>query len=704
MYLRLEILNTKFTRIFEYEIIAVIGIFGIIYFPYLWGPFSYVQVEDADVPMAFYEYFLFHHPGGEFMHRFGGGNDVGAVAIGSEYASVYSLLRSIFPIWLAVLGEKLVTFCASFGGVYLICRRVIGGSPAAAVIAAGLLILAFPPASLFARVSYAAALAAYACSRKWSTWPMYIIVFLALALGAMENPAHNIFRIIAASVFVPLMLGQFNLRRSTIFCGVLGILSLLNWYEAVYSWNVIASNSNRIIAEDIFSWAAILQKTQITMQVSFGNYLGLLSAGAMILLAYLRDVNAIRLIAAYLSFLVFSIFGGYVFAVAGVSFVEKVWEFVVSVAPVLNVVPVAVLLKRLEYPFLQTPGPLIRLGRIQYLLGFTGLSVLFLANSIPIYHNWVHSWNQSYFNGISNLANPDWKAEQPYRVINFQLRMKMVNILSSFYGLDTFDSMLNLKTKSHELYWAQLDRRIRDKKPKQFAHSTRVWHDINFYNSDDRSFDIAGMLSLPLLRVANVRYLISEEPLAGPELVQVSGPGEKPPKYHYIVGNLKDRLDRFRWRLGRFFDFGQIYVYDIGNALPRVFSPLNVIMAPPGIAADAFIRFVEKNASATSVVVRAEDADNLVGASTRPVNITSYNEVKNGIEVTYDSSNRGVVVVNFENLPFWKAYIDGQPAPIVSVNFIHMAVVVPPGTSRLSFRYERGTANDAIKRFLKNRI
>jgi uncharacterized membrane protein YfhO len=43
------------------------------------------------------------------------------------------------------------------------------------------------------------------------------------------------------------------------------------------------------------------------------------------------------------------------------------------------------------------------------------------------------------------------------------------------------------------------------------------------------------------------------------------------------------------------------------------------------------------------------------------------------------------------NYPGWRAFVNGQPAPIVSANYLFRGVIVPKGTSRVEFVYQPGS-------------
>jgi uncharacterized membrane protein YfhO len=61
------------------------------------------------------------------------------------------------------------------------------------------------------------------------------------------------------------------------------------------------------------------------------------------------------------------------------------------------------------------------------------------------------------------------------------------------------------------------------------------------------------------------------------------------------------------------------------------------------------------------------------------------------LQYTFTANRPGVVVVTDTFYPGWKAFIDGQPAPIIRANYMFRGVVVPAGTHSLTMRYSPET-------------
>jgi uncharacterized membrane protein YfhO len=59
-----------------------------------------------------------------------------------------------------------------------------------------------------------------------------------------------------------------------------------------------------------------------------------------------------------------------------------------------------------------------------------------------------------------------------------------------------------------------------------------------------------------------------------------------------------------------------------------------------------------------------------------------------GVRIEADSATPALLVLNDTNFPGWRAFVNGQPAPIVSANYLFRGVFVPAGRSVVEFRYD----------------
>jgi hypothetical protein len=74
------------------------------------------------------------------------------------------------------------------------------------------------------------------------------------------------------------------------------------------------------------------------------------------------------------------------------------------------------------------------------------------------------------------------------------------------------------------------------------------------------------------------------------------------------------------------------------------------------------------------------------GAPVRAASIVEYKSQRVRIEA--ESAVPTLLVLNDTNFPGWRAYVNGQPAAILSANYLFRGVLLPAGKSVLEFRYE----------------
>ncbi len=223
--------------------------------------------------------------------------------------------------------------------------------------------------------------------------------------------------------------------------------------------------------------------------------------------------------------------------------------------------------------------------------------------------------------------------------------------LQLFYGLESLDGYENL-----------MDRR-----------SSRV---IGFLGSDratvgtglakeklplEEKLDLI-MARLPVLSVFNVKYLISAYPLEHPQLTEVH-----------------------RWEVTR--HKIPLYLYENTGAQPRYYLTNNVTFVPPADEDGEWDRFISHVLGGkTSTLITCVSCSHQSSNSAQrfvPLSITRNQQYV--FEVSLDEAGWFVFGQNF--LPGWVATLDGKPIVIYRANFSLQAVVVPPGSHRIEFRF-----------------
>ena len=80
---------------------------------------------------------------------------------------------------------------------------------------------------------------------------------------------------------------------------------------------------------------------------------------------------------------------------------------------------------------------------------------------------------------------------------------------------------------------------------------------------------------------------------------------------------------------------------------------------------------------------------------------TTIKEYRNGyVKVEVGGKGEGWVVFSESGLPGWEAFVDGEPVPIHTANYLFQAVHVGKGAHVVEFRYGADLLHRAIKKLL----
>ena len=130
-------------------------------------------------------------------------------------------------------------------------------------------------------------------------------------------------------------------------------------------------------------------------------------------------------------------------------------------------------------------------------------------------------------------------------------------------------------------------------------------------------------------------------------------------------------------------------VYEYPFSLPRasVFSRAIVVSSPEAALEalrkpefDPWRQVVLEAPSADTVTVPQQPAE-----IAKPARIESYDTEH--VVVQAETDRPGWLLLTDSNYPGWKAYVDGQPAPILKANFLFRGVRLLRGSHRVEFRY-----------------
>ncbi|MEQ8193090.1 MAG: hypothetical protein RIB59_01235, partial [Rhodospirillales bacterium] len=296
---------------------------------------------------------------------------------------------------------------------------------------------------------------------------------------------------------------------------------------------------------------------------------------------------------------------------------------------------------------------------------------------------------QSNLTSIPNLVKRDWAPKALFRVVTVPYKIYPNFMLA--YGLDMFDGFTNLVPLKYVDTWHRGVLRLRTPKPDSYIGGDL--YITQRHNTDFRghaSFDITNWVDVNWLRLGNVSHVVSYVPLHGGGIKKVSGPVESPTSRRSLSFTTKLSRD-----FSRIFNPRKVYIYSVPNPLPRVYFAKGLKIVPDALNHDKFL-LVVSNVGPDKIAVMRESESPLLLHKSFSGTVTNVKKTADGFDIDVDAPSGGIIVVNTLALPFWTADVDGESAPIASVNNIHMAIAVKPGAKRILFRYKRPTLRDKI--------
>lgn len=658
---------------------------------YVFGPASFISMNsEGDLLPPMYSYLLNHHAGGQFAFPIAGGNDVATVlGFGTQLFSHEKMLFAVFPDWIAIFLLKVFITAIGFGGTYLLCRRGFGCGRTISLGAAAL----FTVSHIYL-VNIAILMGA-----GFAVLPL--IVYLAVALHAAGGLAWRLSVIavlaaLAQPVFVPQAIaaaivgGAILLlppRPGAILRGVVAPLLavavgvIVNWHDVLLAMSQVSLLTER----GLRGGGAILADTSFANAVDTAlvrtNWarlgLGCLIAGSAILairrsrLAWRAAAVPVVLVAGYVVILLFP------WDAVGLDPVRRVSLHYYYLA--FNALGIPVLARALEPASSgqqQRPAPWRGFGAPAMIAAAAAMMVWFKVGNAA---NLLYYGGQSQYTTIGNLARPDWGYDPDYRVVTLRHQRPEPNLAFGYYGMNTFDAAANLIPDAYSTYWREGILRGDDSEGF-FGRLPFFW---TYFDGD--TYDIGRQADLDLLRAANVRYLLSPVPLKG--LRRVSGPEE-------TALTAADGLGAFAAdRLAHVFDHGDVYVHELPDPLPRVYAAAGVVEMNADADDADMIGAVRDGALDRKVVARGPLAFPPGGDS---MAVTGVSFGVDRILVTVDAPDGGVLAVNVNWYPYWRATVDGRNADVHPVSFVQMAVPVPRDATRIELRYHRPTLSDVL--------
>gem|GEM_PF-6193105 len=521
----------------------------------------------------------------------------------------------------------------------------------------------------------------------WRYLAIYLVSVAAadpMKVGPALAPA-----LLAATLLCP------HVRLTRVVLGFMAVLAvwLANWHEVLFALIQAGSITARGYGTDLDQNSTLSEAVAHTLHVwiSFWPPVMLLVLGGLAL-AWRRDQFISRAIAAVLMVLGLIVFAdAFPWHKVGLEPINRLSHQQYMILAMLAVAPLVVgrafadgipMAERLP-AFLRRPAPM--LGAMAF-----GMMTLAKAQMAVAF---LLVGGQSIYAGIPALAQKDWSPQPGYRTVSLY-EHPTANIVAGLYDLDTFDGQLNLNNRYWSAYWGAL---------QNGAPSTLVtrpgW---NWDYWQGTSYDVEKHLNLDLLAIANVRYLLSPLPLNSSRLHLLHSPPTGAPLSRArpeMVGGLTAFL---KLRVRQIFSPGDIYVYELPEALPRAFAVKTVIVDNHEEHSLEYHARIAQTAMVGDLVVvpTIEDATRLGAAG--PINIDAAKAVVDGYDITLSAPKGGIVAVNSLYWPWWDARADGHPVPVVAANGVQIAVAVPPQTKSLTLRYQRPLLRELLlERFRK---
>lgn len=121
----------------------------------------------------------------------------------------------------------------------------------------------------------------------------------------------------------------------------------------------------------------------------------------------------------------------------------------------------------------------------------------------------------------------------------------------------------------------------------------------------------------------------------------------------------------------------------------RIASPI-VIRRRPNQGRYWFARTLEP-ASAFEKSIRAPLPNGVafanIALTPAPAAVTHVAESSHSADIDVEATGRSFLVATITRHKYWRATIDGQPAPLLAANIAYQGVVVPAGHHRVALRY-----------------
>ncbi|MDG2032364.1 MAG: hypothetical protein P8J29_00355 [Rhodospirillales bacterium] len=672
---------------------------------YFFGPYSYIHMNDeGDHFVPYYLYLIDHHLGGQFGHAIGGGHDVfNAFSPGFQLLSPEIFLFSVFPIWIAILLHKGTVVVVGFVGTYLLCRASGGADKTLAAIIAALFTvsnenLVYMTYTIGAGMAFIPLLIYVIVSRSGETIYFRHVLWVSAIAVLYLDVTHIFIPTIVALGLAAIMFERITVR---VIAATLTLIlaEAINWGEVMYAMHLVSPYTGRggVFEHVTFGWTYLLDVI-ITGALRIlevrATWIGL---GALMVLWLFKSDFRIRAALGFFGvFVTYYFFVMFPWRIIGLAEVSKLSHQYIILAIIPLSAPIIAKAACIAQSICAEKSASLRpLPQMSVFAIVLGMFVYFKGYNFA---NYLHHGGQSQYSTIDNLQNASWRPKEARRVITLRVRDLGPEAALAYgnYGLESYDVYLMLTPRERPYFFQQAIRKADNKSYGDVDLRTFIdWS--KWING--RLVDFEKQISFPMLRLANVGYILSPVPMEADGLTAVSSPAS-PPLTKYRMKT--DPIAYLKQRLERLFDFNDIYVYRMKDPYPQAFATQKIVTVKESVDDTALINIIEKSFDPISMPAVIRASDNSFLSSAQPdLSVEKFSQVRDGYEITVSAPQGGVLVLNTMLLPFWSAEADGKSLQIARANLIQMAISVPPGSRNVAFRYHRPTIADGFTNIVK---
>lgn len=656
----------------------------------IFGPFARNEVGDGqDLFWGYFPYFA-KNQDALFLTALGGGSDRFALGrIGGELLSLQLGLSKFLPLWAVLVSLRIIVPVIAWVGTWLFAERILK-APRAIAAAAACVYVVFDFSSGMTFL--------YGLSVAGLPLLMYVLfgcaatpagIGIVAVVGLLYASAADAFYGLPNFVATVVLLALWIKPRSWMLLlgGSVGLIAvwLLNYAEAIYAFTQFLPVSSRVDAQKAASelpmaFSAQLAnaigdgaKTAVLYTQYFASPLGL-ATNVPVIIAAIWSLRIKRLDLFLFSLVPFAVvaFSGIgsvlPWHLVGLGFLSTYrWDHMYYVVPILSLTALCLV-------FASEKLRQERRASRFAVAALLAVAASYITNTRLFELNWSpHVGNIARTTAALNLKPQDVGMAAGYRVIAIPPSVDRNVAVNA--GMETYDVGATL-VHAHVLsYWQH--------GIQKYKGGTIEVAGLALNPDFDTCCDplpIAKYADLDLLKIANVRYILSYRQLTDPSISQLAGPASQIP---------------LKWWQFAFTAPLPLFIYEIKDALPRAGMVKKVTVVANDLAQTALLDLLRKDVPGQTAVLSENAAQQLrVDAETSwdvPAEVKS-NPIRNGYELHLSDHDGALAIVNAPYFPWWRARTaDGTLLPVAEANFIHTAIKVPPHERVVRLTYERPT-------------